>query len=49
MNQEKIGAFIQKKRKEKKITQQELAKKLGVSNRTISNWEKQNVYQIIIY
>lgn len=40
MNQEKIGAFIQKKRKEKKITQQELAKKLGVSNRTISNWEK---------
>ena len=40
MNQEKIGAFIQEKRKEKKITQQELAKKLGITNRTISNWEK---------
>jgi len=40
MNQEKIGEFIQKRRKEKKLTQQELAKKLGVTNRTISNWEK---------
>lgn len=40
MNQEKIGLFIQEKRKSKKLTQQELAKKLGVTNRTISNWEK---------
>ena len=39
MNQEKIGKFIQESRKRKKITQQELAEKLGVSDRTIGNWE----------
>ncbi len=39
MNQEKIGRFIQQKRKEKNLTQEELAQKLGVSNRTISKWE----------
>jgi len=39
MNQEKIGKFILKCRKNKKITQKELAEKLGVSDKTISNWE----------
>ncbi len=39
MNQEKIGKFIATCRKDKKITQQELAKRLGVSDRTIGNWE----------
>ena len=39
MNQEKIGKFIAKKRKEKKLTQNELAEKLGVTDRSISNWE----------
>lgn len=39
MNQEKIGKFIQQKRKEKKLSQMEFAEKLGVSNRTISKWE----------
>ncbi len=39
MNQEKIGKFIAKIRKEKNLTQQELAEKLGVSDRTIGNWE----------
>ena len=39
MNQEKIGKFIANCRKEKNITQQELAEKLGVSDRTIGNWE----------
>ena len=39
MNQEKIGKFISECRKEKKLTQQELADKLGVSDRTIGNWE----------
>lgn len=39
MNQEKIGKFIAKKRKEKSITQEELASTLGVTNRSISNWE----------
>lgn len=39
MNQEKIGKFIAKSRKEKNMTQSELAEKLGVSDRTIGNWE----------
>ena len=39
MNQQKVGKFIQERRKEKGLTQLELAEKLGVSNRTISKWE----------
>ena len=39
MNQEKIGKFIAECRRKKNITQQELAEKLGVSDRTIGNWE----------
>ncbi len=39
MNQEKIGKFISKLRKDKKMTQQELADKIGVTDRAISNWE----------
>ena len=42
MNQQKIGKFIQEKRKEKELSQLELAEKLGVSNRTISKWENGN-------
>ena len=39
MNQEKIGKFIQEKRKEKNLTQSDIAEKLGVSNRAVSKWE----------
>lgn len=39
MNQEKIGKFILKCRKEKDITQQELADKLGITDRAVSHWE----------
>lgn len=42
MNQQKIGKFIQEKRKKKELSQMELAEKLGVSNRTISKWENGN-------
>lgn len=42
MNQQKIGKFIAERRKEKGLTQIELAEKLGVSNRTISKWENGN-------
>ena len=39
MEQEKIGKFILKLRKEKNMTQQELADKIGVTDRAISKWE----------
>ena len=39
MNQEKIGKFISEKRKEKKLTQEELSEKLHVSSKSISRWE----------
>ena len=39
MDQEKIGKFIQKLRKEKELTQQELANKLNVTDRAVSKWE----------
>ena len=42
MNQIKIGKFIKEKRKEKKITQNELAEKLNVTDRAISKWENGN-------
>ena len=39
MDQIKIGKFIASLRKNKKMTQQELANLLGVTDRAISNWE----------
>lgn len=39
MNQFRSGQLIAKKRKEKNMTQAELAEKLGVSNKSISKWE----------
>ena len=39
MNQEKIGKFIAKCRKDKKMTQSELAEKLGVTDKSVGNWE----------
>ena len=39
MNQEKIGKFIAKCRKEKNMTQEELAEKLKVTDRAVSHWE----------
>lgn len=39
MDQIKIGKFISLKRKEKKLTQQELAELLNITNRAISKWE----------
>ena len=39
MNQEKIGLFIAELRKEKSMTQNDLANKLGVTDRAISKWE----------
>ena len=39
MNQEKIGKFIAECRKEKNLTQLQLAEKLNISNRAVSKWE----------
>ena len=39
MDQVKIGRFIATMRRERGMTQQELAEALGLSNRTISKWE----------
>jgi len=39
MNQEKIGRFIAECRKNKEMTQEELAEKIGVSRKAISRWE----------
>ena len=39
MDQIKIGRFIQKKRKEQKLTQSELAERLNITDRAVSKWE----------
>ena len=39
MDQQKIGTFISELRKEKNLTQMQLAEKLGITDRAISNWE----------
>ena len=42
MDQVKIGNFLKKLRKEKGITQEQLAEILNVSGRTVSRWETGN-------
>ena len=42
MDQIKIGTFLKTLRKEKNLTQEQLAEQLGVSNRTVSRWETGN-------
>ena len=39
MDQKKIGWFLKELRKEKDITQEQLAEKINVSGRTVSRWE----------
>ena len=40
MNQEKIGKFIAKQRKLKKLTQEDLAEQLGITKNAVSKWER---------
>ena len=39
MDQKKIGAFLKELRRERDLTQEQLAEELGVSARTVSRWE----------
>lgn len=39
MNLSEIGSFLKELRKEKNLTQEQLAEKLGITNKTISRWE----------
>lgn len=39
MDQTAIGSYIARKRRERNLTQEQLAEQLGVSNKTISKWE----------
>ena len=39
MDTKKIGAFLKQCRKEKNLTQEQLAEKFRVSARTVSRWE----------
>ena len=39
MNQAAIGSYIARKRKEKNLTQEQLAEHIGASNKTVSKWE----------
>ena len=39
MDQKKIGRFLKELRKEKVITQEEMAKRLGVTTPAVNKWE----------
>ena len=40
MNYDKIGSFIQQRRKAMNLTQKQLADKIGVTDKAISKWER---------
>lgn len=42
MDQNKVGSFIKELRKEKNLTQEQLAEQFNVSRRTVSRWETGN-------
>ena len=42
VDQAKIGSFLRELRKEKKLTQEQLAEHFGVAARTVSRWENGN-------
>lgn len=39
MNQKKIGQFLKELRKQKNLTQEELAERFGITSRSVSRWE----------
>lgn len=49
MYQKKIGLFLKELRKEKELTQSQLAEQLNVSDRTVSRGKPERIYQICLY
>ncbi len=49
MDQEKMGKFMLEMRKQKGLTQKELAEQIGISDKTISKWECGNSIPDISY
>lgn len=54
MDSKRVGSFIASMRKQKSLTQKELAEKLNVTNKAISKWETgnnnlHNFYALIKY
>ena len=49
MDQEKIGKFIARRRKERGLLQKEIAERLGVSEKTISKWECGNGLPEVVF
>ena len=39
MDQKKVGSFLRELRKEKQLTQEQLAERFGVTSRSVSRWE----------
>ena len=46
MDQMKIGLFLKELRNERGLTQEQLAEKLNVSNRSVSRWETASTFGI---
>lgn len=40
MDEKKLGAFIAKTRKDKNMTQVQLAEKMNVTDKAVSKWER---------
>ncbi|MBP3325106.1 MAG: helix-turn-helix transcriptional regulator [Coprococcus sp.] len=47
MNQQNIGLLIATKRREQNLTQEQLAEKIRVSNKTVSKWETGKVMPLL--
>lgn len=47
MDTVKIGKFLAELRREKELTQEQLAERLGTSNKTISRWENGNYMPLV--
>lgn len=49
MDKVKIGQFIANCRKDKKITQEQLAEKLNISKNAVSKWERGICYTTLLF